>query len=167
VLDLGTGTGCLLLAALTEFPLARGVGTDRAEAAAAIARRNAALLGLQDRAAFACGNWADAIAGRFDLILANPPYIPSGAIAGLMPEVSRYEPASALDGGADGLFAYRGIIPELPRLLRTGGAAVLELGEGQYAPVAALALGAGVDPAAARTDLSGAARALVLRPPPG
>jgi release factor glutamine methyltransferase len=167
VLDLGTGTGCLLLAALTEFPLAWGLGLDLIPAAAALAQRNAAMLGLRDRAAFACGDWASGIAGRFDLILSNPPYVETRALGGLIPEVARYEPATALDGGADGLFAYRRIVPELPRLLQPAGAAVLELGEGQAGPVAALARESGLDVAAACPDLGGVIRALVLRPPAG
>ena len=162
VLDLGTGTGCLLLAALTEFPGAFGVGIDRVPAAAALARDNAARLGLSGRAAFLCGDWAAALAGRFDLVLANPPYIPSAEIPQLMPEVARHEPRSALDGGADGLAAYRAIVADLPRLLAPGGIAVLELGQDQAAPVAALGGAAGLA-AAPRADLAGHVRALVLR----
>jgi len=166
ILDLGTGTGCLLLAALTEFPAAFGVGTDRSVAATTLARDNAAMLGLADRAAFVCADWAAALAGRFDLILSNPPYIRTDAFSGLMPEVARHEPATALDGGADGLNAYRRILPELPRMLAAGGVAVLELGAGQQAPVAVLARAAGFA-SAARADLAGIPRALVLRPAPG
>jgi release factor glutamine methyltransferase len=163
LLDLGTGTGCLLLAALGEFPAACGVGIDRVPAAAALARDNAAVLGLAGRAAFLCGDWAAAVAGRFDLVLANPPYIPTADIAGLMPEVACHEPRSALDGGADGLAAYRAILADLPRLLAPGGIAVVELGAGQAAPVAALAAGAGLA-AEARADLAGVPRALILGP---
>ena len=158
VLDLGTGTGCLLLAALTEFPAAWGVGVDRAPEAAALAARNAAALGLSGRAAFLCGDWNAALSGRFDLVLSNPPYIPGGDIAGLMPEVARYEPVRALDGGADGLDAYRRILAALPRLLAPGGVAVLEVGAGQAEPVAALA-GRAV---AVRADLGGIPRAVVV-----
>jgi hypothetical protein len=106
---------------------------------------------------------AAALFGRFDLILSNPPYIESAAIAGLMPEVARHEPASALDGGADGLGAYRHIVAELPRLLAPHGVAVLELGQGQQAAVEALARLAGLTPEACRADLGGVPRALVLR----
>ena len=134
ILDLGTGTGALLLATLAEWPHATGVGVDRAEGAARLARRNAATLGFAARAAFLCGDWATAIDARFDLVLSNPPYIASAAIAGLMPEVARYEPRRALDGGADGLDAYRAIAAALPSLLRSGGIAVLELGIGQGRP---------------------------------
>lgn len=165
VLDLGTGTGCLLLAALHEFPAAFGVGVDRTEAAAALARRNAAMLDLQERTAFVCADWASALAGRFDLVLGNPPYIPSTAIAGLAPTVAHYEPRAALDGGADGLFAFRRIVPALPGLLAAGGAAILEVGAGQAERVTALGRDAGLDPVAVYPDLNGIPRAVVLRRP--
>ena len=169
VLDLGTGTGALLLAALEEFPLAWGLGVDLVPAAAALAARNAAAAGLGARAMFAAGCWAAPLAGRFDLILANPPYIPSEDIGRLMPEVAAHEPRSALDGGADGLDAYRAILPELARLLAPGGTAVLELGAGQAGAVAALADAAALAATDLRADLGGVARALVLvaRPPAG
>lgn len=163
VLDLGTGTGCLLLAALSEFAGATGVGVDVSPHAAALARRNAVALGLADRAAFVCGHWADALAGRFDLVLSNPPYIETAVIAGLMPEVAEHEPASALDGGVDGLDAYRAIIPALPGLLAPGGVAILELGAGQAGAVAGLAEAAGLAAGPPRMDLGGIARALPLR----
>ena len=163
VLDLGTGTGALLLAVLSELPAASGVGVDLKPEAAALAARNAARLGLSGRARFLAGDWAATLAGRFDLILCNPPYIESAAITGLMPEVARHEPASALDGGADGLDAYRRIIADLPRLLAPRGVAVLELGQGQQAAVEALAKTAGLTPEACRADLGGVPRALVLR----
>jgi release factor glutamine methyltransferase len=121
MLDLGTGTGCLLLAGLHEFPAAFGVGVDRLPAVAALARRNAASLGLAGRAAFVCADWAAPLAGRFDLVLCNPPYIPAAEVATLMPEVALHEPASALDGGSDGLDSYRAVIPRLPGLLAPGG----------------------------------------------
>jgi release factor glutamine methyltransferase len=161
-LDLGTGTGCLLLAALSEFPLALGVGVDCSSEAAALAARNAAALGLSDRAVFLCGYWAEALDARFDLVLCNPPYIPAADIGCLMPEVTRYEPRGALDGGLDGFAAYRRLLPGLPRLLHPEGVAVLELGAGQLTPVAELALRAGLR-VAARPDLRGIPRALILR----
>jgi release factor glutamine methyltransferase len=163
VLDLGTGTGALLLAVLSEFPAANGIGIDLKPAAAALAARNAARLGLADRVRFLAGDWAAAVLGPFDLILCNPPYIQSAAIPGLMPEVARHEPASALDGGADGLAAYRRIIADLPRVLAPRGVAVLELGQGQQAAVAALGRAAGLKPEACSADLGGVPRALVLR----
>jgi len=167
VLDLGTGTGCLLLAALAEFPRAWGLGVDLSPAAAALAARNARAHGLGGRAAFLCGDWVEAVAvaapqAGFDLVLSNPPYIESAAVAGLMPEVARHEPARALDGGADGLAAYRRIVADLPRLLAPGGVAVLELGIGQDVAVAALARAAGLRTRGLQRDLGGVARALVL-----
>jgi release factor glutamine methyltransferase len=164
VLDLGTGTGALLLAALAEFPHAWGIGIDLSPAAAALAARNATANRLAGRAGFLCGNWAAALAGtKFDLVLANPPYIASAEIAGLMPEVALHEPRTALDGGADGLEAYRDIIADLPRLLAPGGAAILELGQGQAPAVQAMAQSAGFMYRRLRDDLGGIARALVLR----
>lgn len=162
ILDLGTGTGCLLLAALAEFPAAFGVGVDRIAAAAALAARNAAANGLAGRAAFLCADWAAALAGRFDLILSNPPYIESDTIATLMPEVSRYEPRAALDGGADGLDAYRALLAALPALLAPGGVAILELGMGQADALAGLARSAGYCDPVLHQDLAGIARAAVL-----
>jgi release factor glutamine methyltransferase len=165
ILDLGTGTGCLLLAALAEFPRAWGLGIDIAAGAAGMAQRNARACGLADRASFVAGVWAEAVqSGAFDLILCNPPYIPAADIAALMPEVSMHEPRRALDGGADGLNEYRAILPSLPRVLRPGGFVVLELGQGQRADVAALAAGAGLVEVACHDDLGGIARALVLAP---
>jgi len=162
ILDLGTGTGCLLLAALSEFPESQGIGVDLVPGAAALARRNAARNGLAARACFFAGNWADSLTGRFDLILSNPPYIEALAIAALMPEVALHEPANALDGGPDGLDAYRAILAELPRLLAPCGLAVLELGIGQAAPVSALARGQGLAVADLRADLGGVPRAMIL-----
>lgn len=166
VLDLGTGTGCLLLAALTEFRAAFGIGVDRVPEAAALARHNARRLGLAVRTAFLAGDWGHSIRGRFDLVLCNPPYIPADEIHSLMPEVARHEPASALDGGADGLRAYARILPDLPRLLAPGGAVVLELGYGQADGVAALATRSGLT-TSTRADLAGMPRALVGRPSAG
>ncbi len=163
VLDLGTGTGCLLLAALTEFPRASGIGVDRSAAAAALARGNAARLGLAARTAFLCGDWAASLQGRFDLVLSNPPYIETSVIPCLMPEVAWYEPGLALDGGADGLAAYHAVIAALPALLAPGGLAVLELGIGQAEAVAALAAEAGLRPGPARLDGAGVERALPIR----
>ncbi len=158
VLDLGTGTGALLLAALSEFLAATGIGVDASPAACALARRNARSHGLADRAAFVAADWAACLGGTFDLVLANPPYVEAAAIAGLMPEVALHEPRRALDGGADGLDAYRAIVPDLPRLLAPGGVAVLEVGAGQAATVGAMAAGVGLGPAWQRRDLGGVVR---------
>jgi release factor glutamine methyltransferase len=165
ILDLGTGTGALLLAALTEFPAAFGIGADVSPAAAALAAANAARLGLAPRAAFLAADWAAPLAARFDLILCNPPYIASADIPALMPEVARHEPASALDGGPDGLRAYARLIPTLPARLAPGGLACVELGAGQREPTAALARAAGFTHIASRADLAGIDRALLLQPP--
>jgi len=162
VLDLGTGTGCLLLAVLSEWPGAFGVGVDLSPGAAALASRNAAANGLAGRAAFLAGNWAGALAGRFDLVLSNPPYIPRGDVPALMPEVAGHEPHRALDGGEDGLDAYRHIVAALPALLAPQGRAVLELGQGQREAVSRLATAAGLAIQGCQTDLNGIERALVL-----
>ncbi len=162
VLDLGTGTGCLLLSVLHERPEAFGVGVDLSPEAASLARRNAARLGLASRTAFLCGNWADSLSARFDLVLGNPPYIDRRSIGGLMPEVAAHEPHLALDGGADGLDAYRAIVLALRVLLASTGAAVLELGIGQAQAVAALGESAGFA-ASFRADVAGVARAVILR----
>jgi release factor glutamine methyltransferase len=165
VLDLGTGTGCLLLAVLHERPDAFGIGVDRSPAAAALAATNAASLGLADRTAFLCADWDSALLGRFDLVLSNPPYIAGPEIRGLMPEVAEHEPLLCLDGGADGYDAYRRIVPALCALLSPDGVAVLELGAGQAVTVAALATAEGLT-AEMRSDLGGTPRAVVLRKPP-
>ncbi|WP_026440103.1 peptide chain release factor N(5)-glutamine methyltransferase [Acidocella facilis] len=162
ILDLGTGTGCLLLSALHELPEAFGVGVDLNPNAATLARANAQRLGLAARSAFLAGSWADAISQRFDLVLSNPPYIETGDLAGLMPDVRAYEPATALDGGADGLIAYRAIIADLPRLLTQDGQAVLELGIGQAHMVEELARQAGFE-TVLRRDISGIERAISLK----
>jgi release factor glutamine methyltransferase len=162
VLDLGTGTGCLLLALLHELPGAFGVGVDLVPEAAMLAARNATALGLARRAAFLAGDWAAALDGKFDLVISNPPYIPAAEISGLMPEVAGYEPASALDGGAEGLDAYRRIIALLPQILAENGVAVLELGIGQAPSVNGLAAGAGFA-CTTRPDYAGVARAAILR----
>jgi release factor glutamine methyltransferase len=161
VLDLGTGTGCLLLAVLHERPGAFGVGVDLVPQAAALAARNAQVLGMGTRAAFAAGDWAAALDGTFDLVLSNPPYIPDADIAGLMPEVAAFEPRTALDGGVAGLEAYRRIIADLPRLLRANGVAVLELGVGQAQFMMVVAAQAGFACTIHR-DFSGIERAAVL-----
>lgn len=164
VLDLGTGTGCLLLAVLSERPQAWGLGIDLSPAAAALAARNARATGLAARATFLAADWSAPLSGtaRFDLVLSNPPYIPTQDLAGLMPEVLAHEPPRALDGGPDGLAAYRHIIATLPARLAPGGVAVLEVGIGQAADVAALATTLGLAHIATRPDLASIPRAVVL-----
>jgi release factor glutamine methyltransferase len=165
MLDLGTGTGCLLLALLHERPFAFGVGVDRSEAAARLARGNARDLALAPRAAFLCGDWAASVSGGFDLVVSNPPYVATSDLDNLMPDVGLHEPRAALDGGDCGLTAYRAIISALPRLLLPSGAAVLELGAGQAAAVASIAAAAGFR-TETRPDLSGIARAMILHASP-
>jgi release factor glutamine methyltransferase len=162
ILDLGTGSGCLLLALLREYPNASGVGVDRSAEALAHATLNARRHGLADRALLVRGDWGRGLAESFELIVANPPYVASGELAELAPEVARYEPRAALDGGADGLDAYRAILPDLPRLLAPAGVACLEIGAGQATALAALAEVGGFR-VAVRPDLAGIPRCLVLR----
>lgn len=163
VLDLGTGSGALLAAILLERPAAFGLGLDKSEGALRVARDNLRCLGLSDRAGFVCADWSAPLAGRFDLVVANPPYIARAEFASLPPEVRDFDPRLALDGGGDGLDAYRRILPDLPRLLAPKGSAVLELGRGQEPAVAALAEAAGlVVGGPARRDLAGIPRALVI-----
>jgi len=162
-LDLGTGTGCLLLALLSEFTQAIGVGVDVAAGAASTARRNAEHLGLEDRAHFMVGDWVGAIAGRFDAVVANPPYIATGGIPELPREVRDYDPKRALDGGSDGLAAYRAIAAELPRLLRPGGLFAAEIGLGQAGAVAAILSESDLAIDGFAADLAGVIRCVVAR----
>ena len=161
VLDLGTGPGTLLLAALAEWPGASGIGVDASPVALDYARANARALGLDARASFRQGDWAAGIAERFDLILANPPYI--GADETLPEEVRAHEPTEALFAGADGLAAYRQLLPQLPARLAPGGVAVIEIGASQATPVAALATAVGFK-VVLHQDLGQRPRALVCRP---
>lgn len=162
VLDLGTGSGALLLAILSERPNATGVGVDLSPGACAIARENAERNGLADRTTIQQGCWTDELTERFDLIVSNPPYIESAAIPDLSEEVRRHDPGLALNGGVDGLAAYRDIVVRLPAVLATDGVAVLELGIGQGADVAGLAAHAGLIVRGFQADLAGIDRALVL-----
>jgi release factor glutamine methyltransferase len=166
IADLGTGTGALLLALLRELPQARGIGTDISEAALACARANATTLGLSQRAMLAACDYAAALAGPFDLVVSNPPYVAHDEIATLAPEVRDHDPRRALDGGPDGLDGYRAVAAAARRLLAADGLVVVELGFGQLAAVHAIFAGTGLAPAPATHDLSGAPRALVARPSP-
>jgi release factor glutamine methyltransferase len=163
IADLGTGSGALLLALLTELPNAFGIGTDLSTAALCVAQYNAQRLELQ-RAAFVACDMAAALAGSFDLIVANPPYIASGDLALLPPEVRDYDPRSALDGGTDGLDCYRAIAATVPALLDPQGIVVVEIGAGQAKSVTALFAAAGLETSPPRADLHGVPRALVARP---
>ena len=162
VLDLGTGTGCLLLAILTELPNARGLGVDASEAALSVARANAERLGLAARAAFALGDWTAPHGETFDLVVANPPYIPDGDIDMLAPEISRHEPRLALSGGKDGLDAYRLIVRRLGGQVASGGKGVFEVGAGAAEAVEQILVQAGFSPHFRYRDLSGIERAVTF-----
>jgi release factor glutamine methyltransferase len=167
ILDLGLGSGCLLLTLLREFPTARGVGLEVSEAALAVARSNAAALEVGARAELLLGDWREPgwrarVGGPFDLLVSNPPYIEAGAIAGLMPEVGRFEPKLALDGGPDGLAAYRAIAAEAPRLIAPGGRLLLEAGEGQAPEIHKIFQSTGFVAKAPWKDLGGIDRVVSL-----
>lgn len=163
ILDLGTGTACLLAALLHELPAAWGVGVDRSAATAAVARRNLQRLGLAQRGQIVVADWAAPLDGRFDLIVSNPPYIPSGDIPSLQPEVAQFDPVMALDGGADGLDPYRRLFPEVPRTLAPDGVVLLEFGVGQRDALTALAAANGLAVQSTRADLAGRPRCLICR----
>ena len=163
LLDLGTGSGCLLLALLSELAHATGLGIDDSAAAVAIARCNAARLGLAARAEFAQGRWGQGLKGRFDVIVANPPYVAERAWPGLQPEIRAFEPKAALLAGPDGLAAYRALAPDCARLLARGGLCALEIGYGQGDAAAAILSDHGLAVAARYRDLAGIERALVGR----
>ena len=160
VLDLGVGSGALLLAALAEWPRATGLGVDRSAAAVDIALGNAARLGLLARATIRLGDWSDGINERFDLLLCNPPYIEGQAV--LPPDVADYEPASALFAGADGLDDYRRLAPRIAGLLAPGGLAAIEIGADQAGAVLALLAAAELE-GAVRRDLAGRDRAIIVK----
>jgi release factor glutamine methyltransferase len=159
VLDLGTGPGTLLLAALAQWPKTQGLGVDASLEALEYAERNADILGFEDRVIFRLGNWTEGLEGRFDLILCNPPYIE--AEAALPPDVVNWEPAAALYAGSDGLDAYRRLAPLIGPRLAPGGIACIEIGAGQAAAVSALFAAEGFT-IESRADLSGIERALIL-----
>jgi release factor glutamine methyltransferase len=165
ILDIGTGSGALLLALLSEFRNAVGVGTDINAAALAVARDNAERNKLAERCAFIACDMASGVVGRFDLVVSNPPYIARGDITTLAPEVRDYDPMPALDGGHDGLDAYRAIAAEAPRLLAPGGRLIVELGAGQERAVRQLFTNASLSAGAVRNDLSSIARALAASLP--
>ncbi len=164
ILDFGTGSGCLLLALLSELPNALGIGIDILPGAAATARRNAAALGLAERALFAVGSWGETISCQLDVIVANPPYIASTEIETLAPEVVRYEPRCALDGGADGFAAYRQLAAATRRLLAPHGIALFEVGAGQHAAAATLLSESGLELQSVKCDLSGVIRCIGVAP---
>ncbi len=162
LLDIGTGSGCLLTTLLVHLPRAFGVGTDLSWPALTLARRNLQRHGVLARAGLVCTRWAEALAGPFDLVVSNPPYVASGEMAWLEPEV-HHEPRLALEAGPEGLDAYRAILQDLPRLLAADGLAVVELGRGRGSAVAGLARDVGLEVVEIRPDLAGIPRVMVLR----
>ncbi|MDX2264926.1 MAG: peptide chain release factor N(5)-glutamine methyltransferase [Hyphomicrobiales bacterium] len=158
ILDVGTGTGCLLLALLHEAPNAVGVGCDASADALATARGNAEALGLAGRASFVLSHWLGGVDGVFDLVVSNPPYVETAEIARLEPEVAAHDPHLALDGGADGLEAYAAIVPALAGRLKTGGWALFEVGSGQARAVAEIMANHGFAEIAVTRDLNGVER---------
>ena len=162
VLDLGTGSGCLLLAFLSERAEAEGLGVDISEEALGIAKRNAARLGLDGRTQFLRNDWMSALSETWEVIFINPPYIIEGELDGLEPEVSRYEPRTALDGGPDGLCAYRRIAASLRPRLAPGGRVFLEVGQGQARPVERIFSEKGLNVEGTVFDLAGIPRCLVV-----
>ncbi len=163
ILDLGTGTGCILLSLLNEIPSASGLGVDKCEGAVALATRNAENLGLEERARFSVSDWFGSVTmpdGRFAAIVSNPPYIPSGDIAGLMPDVRDFEPVSALEGGRGGLDPYRLICEKSPGFLASGGLLAVEVGIGQAEDVTALFECAGFVQVMSHADLAGIRRVI-------
>lgn len=164
-LDLGTGSGCILLSLLHERPLATGLGIDKSLGALDVARDNAAQLGLAERGQFTQGDWFEGMEakGQFDLIVSNPPYIETADMKSLMPDVRDYEPLSALDGGADGLNCYRRIVAEAPAFLRSGGTVAVEVGKGQDRAVMDLFSAAGLVDVQVRADLAGINRVVFAK----
>jgi len=166
ILDLGTGSGCILLTLLAECENATGLGIDRSEKALAIAKRNAWNLGLTGRANFICSDWTSPLTAAFDIVISNPPYIRTKDIEGLMPDVRKFDPMSALDGGEDGLGAYRDIIDGLDDVL-TKGWVIFELGQGQLDDVLSMlnAAGFGVEKRdrLILSDLNGTIRTVAAR----
>ncbi len=161
ILDLGTGSGCLLLALLSELPKARGLGVDISSAALAVARENAGHLGLASRAVFQKGDWAQGLAGSWQAIVSNPPYIIEAEIADLAPEVARYDPKLALAGGPDGLAAYRRLAPQVARLVAPDGVVALEVGAGQAGEVGRLLEAASLAGVDCLRDLAGQERCVL------
>jgi release factor glutamine methyltransferase len=160
ILDIGTGSGALLLALLRELPNATGTGTDISTGALKVARENAARCGVEGRCTFVVCDIASVVEGPFDLLVSNPPYIAHNEITSLAPEVKNYDPTVALDGGDDGLAAYRAIAADAKRLLAPGARMFVELGAGQEAAVRDLFTNVGLIAGIARTDLAGIPRVL-------
>lgn len=167
VLDLGTGSGCILLTLLAELPEAHGIGSDVSEGALQLAAENARRLNLEGRASFVAADWFAGVSGQFDLIVSNPPYIPAGEIPGLALEVAAYDPRAALDGGVDGLAAYRRIAGAAAAFLRPGGHLLVEIGATQAEAVIGFfgASGLIVEGDGLRADLAGRPRCILAKSP--
>lgn len=163
LLDLGTGSGCLLLTLLKEYPLMQGVGVDISPAALMVAKENAMALGLGSRVKFVQSHWFAQVEGLFDLVISNPPYIATDDIARLAPEVALYEPKLALDGGSDGLDAYREIFAGLKARLKPEGMAFMEIGMGQQRDIESMAGQAGFEMLGVAADMAGIARCVVIK----
>lgn len=168
ILDLGVGSGCLLLTLLREYPQASGIGLDASDGALAIALQNAAALGVSRRARLMAGDWrraewTEGLGGPFDLVVSNPPYVEGAAIDRLMPEVARFEPRLALDGGWDGLDAYRLLAAAAPRLVAAGGYLVVEVGEGQAPDIKGFFSSSGLTPLTPWKDLGGIERVVAAK----
>ncbi|KFE35027.1 peptide chain release factor N(5)-glutamine methyltransferase [Thioclava atlantica] len=164
-LDLGTGTGCILISLLKSMPFAAGLGTDLSPGALEVARGNAQALGVADRAKFLRSDWFAEVPGRFDLIVSNPPYIAEAEMEGLSPDVRDWEPHGALTPGGDGLDAYRAIAKGAPARLMAGGRIVLEIGPTQAAAVTELLAAQGFEAIETRQDLDGRDRVILARKP--
>lgn len=163
VLDLGTGSGCILISLLADRPSARGAGVDLSDAALAVARGNADRLGVADRAEFVRSDWCAGVSGRFDLIVSNPPYIAAEEMAALQPEVRDHEPHMALTDGGDGLSVYRRLAQEAPAHLMPGGWLMVEIGPTQGAAVCAVFQAAGLETVSIRPDLDGRDRVVLAQ----
>ena len=163
ILDIGTGTGCLLIALLVEYPQSTGLGIDISEKALAVARRNAGRIINSPRIRLEQGEWAQNVKETFDVIISNPPYIPEADIASLATEVKQFEPHLALSGGDDGLNAYRALAPQLSRMLNEGGIAVLEIGKGQEAAVRNIMACEGLMPISEKRDLANIIRTITFK----
>ena len=163
VLDLGTGSGCLLLALLSECPNAEGVGVDIEKSAALLAQRNAERLSLNHRSAFVVSDWGESVDSKFDIIISNPPYISTSQVNNLSPEVALYEPRCALDGGLDGLDSYRTLFPFTKSALVSGGLAFFEISYDQQEVIKTLAKAYGLGFLGFQSDIAGIARVAILR----
>jgi release factor glutamine methyltransferase len=163
LLDFGTGSGCLLLALLSELPQARGLGIDLNPGAVLVAAANAQQLGLAQRTQIKKGNWDEGVEDTFDIVISNPPYIPSEDLHSLQPEVAQFEPSLALDGGRDGLEAYRKLANAVMRVMKPSGFAAFEIGAGQGPDVVAIMRASGLRHVASKHDLQAFERVLLFR----